>query len=205
MRSRVDIRHQLFAKEFFVDLDAQAAARRAGYKPRSPAALRTIASRLLTNVNVQRYLAEEFARLQARLDLQQDRAVLETMRVAYSNMRQVCHWGPEGVTLVDADALPEDVRATVRTLRCVTTTRRWGGATPGQETTTRVEVALHPKLPALQQLQTYFLRGIPLDQEAEAQIQRLVALTVKYVPRDQVEAYCREVQEQLGITLEPPP
>jgi hypothetical protein len=65
-------RQQRFAQEFFVDCDVYGAYLRAGYKAKTRRSQEDAIARLITNDNTQRYLAEEFARRQARLAVQQD-------------------------------------------------------------------------------------------------------------------------------------
>ena len=77
MGRTTEYRYRLFAAEFFKDLDAYAAYQRAGFKAKSPGAIRANSSRLLASDSMQPYLVEEFARLQSRLELQQDRTLLE--------------------------------------------------------------------------------------------------------------------------------
>jgi hypothetical protein len=51
-------------------------------------------------------MAEEFQRLQGRLTLDQDRHATEVWHVAYSDLREMCTWGPEGVVLKPSHEIP---------------------------------------------------------------------------------------------------
>jgi hypothetical protein len=155
--------YKRFAQEFFVDCDAQAAYLRAGYKAKRGDSARHAVARLLTNVTVQQCLANEFARLQARLNLQQDRATLETCRLAYSNITQMCSWDGGGVVVVPSAQIPEDAQAAIQEVSRVEKIRQWAGAdgAPVTETDVRTRVKLHPKVPALAQLHEMFRRGTP--------------------------------------------
>jgi hypothetical protein len=89
MNNATQWRYRRFAAEFFLDCDAPAAYTRAGFKARTPAAVYTDVSRLMRNADVQRYLAEEFSRLQGRLALDQDRHAEEVTHVSQS-MKNRC-------------------------------------------------------------------------------------------------------------------
>lgn len=85
-----------FVEEYLVDLNATQAAIRAGYSARTADQQ---GSRLLANVKVSKAIQERQKRRQKRLELTQDRVLLELMRVAFFDPR----------TLFTADGRPRSV------------------------------------------------------------------------------------------------
>jgi Terminase small subunit len=76
-------REAVFVREYLVDLNAAAAARRAGYSARSA---RFQASRLLTKANVSEAVAEAHSDRLRRLDLSADSLLQELARVGYTDV-----------------------------------------------------------------------------------------------------------------------
>ena len=196
---RVAQKHRRFAQEFFVDCDGPAAYKRTGYKGTSANVVRNEVVRLLWNPHVQQCLAEEFARLQARAQLDQERHALEVCRVAYSDLRDVCAWGPDGVQFKDSAALSPEAARTVQSVKSTTRTRLVSvGKALVPETETRIELTLHPKVPALALLQTMFEKGQATRQALEVKLRALAALAGQYVPRSAHAQYLAEVRLVLG-------
>lgn len=75
-----------FVDEYLVDLNATAAARRAGYSP-------TSAPRLLATPAVAEAVTEAQATRAARLQLSQDDVVRELAAIAFTDLRDVAEWG----------------------------------------------------------------------------------------------------------------
>jgi hypothetical protein len=200
MCSSTQWRYERFAQEFFVDLDPSAAYRRAGFKAATAAAGYTAAARLFRNVRVQAYLAEEFQRLQGRLTLDQDRHATEVCHVAYSDLRDVCSWGPDGVVLKPSDAIPEHAARAVQSVKSTMKTRMVPSV-DGQlvpEVEVRTEVLLHPKVQALSLLHQMFDRGQAVRQHLEGKLRELAGLAAKYVPTDDRAQYLAEARMVLG-------
>jgi hypothetical protein len=157
-------------------------------------------SRLLKSAQVQQYLAEEYRRLRGRLTVDQDRHAQEICDVAYSDLRDVCSWGPDGVVLKPSDAVPEHAARAVQSIKCTTKTRLIplddGTLVPATET--RAHVTLHPKVPALSLLQTMFERGQAVQQHLEGKLREIAGIAAKYVPSEDHAQYLAEVRLALG-------
>jgi phage terminase small subunit len=107
-----------FVAEYLVDLNASAAAARAGYSGRTS---RQIGDRLLTKVDVQVAIQAAMAERSKRTGVTQDMVVRELARVAFGDRRKLMTWGPEGVRLVDSSELDENDAAAVAEVSETTT------------------------------------------------------------------------------------
>lgn len=67
--AKMTAKQQLFCDEYLIDLNATQAAIRAGYLEKSA---RVTASKLLTNANIQKYIAERMAEKESSLIADQD-------------------------------------------------------------------------------------------------------------------------------------
>jgi len=103
-------RQGAFVREYLVDLNASAAAVRAGY---SAATANRIGPRLLSNVGVAAAIAEAQAERSKRTEVTQDRVILELARIAFGDSHRVMSWGPEGVKLRPSAELTDDEAAIV--------------------------------------------------------------------------------------------
>ncbi len=196
-------RHKLFALEFFRDCDAHAAYQRAGYKATSHSVVKAAVGQLFANINCQQYLQAEFSRLQSRTEIQQDRTMLEVCRLAYSDLRQVATWGPDGVGLTESSTLSEDAAASVQDVQSVKKTRTipQKDKEPITEEEVRTRIKLHPKEPALKMLQEFFRRGDPLSLEAEAKVQALLIIMAQYVDKTRLAAFRAHILATFGIDI----
>ena len=75
-------KQQRFCDEYLIDLNATQAAIRAGYSEKTAAAQ---SARLLTNVNVQKYLQKRKADRVERTEITQDMVLFELANIAFSN------------------------------------------------------------------------------------------------------------------------
>jgi phage terminase small subunit len=199
----VALRYRKFAQEFFVDCDATAAYARVYRIPHGKAA-EAHASRLIRHKQVRRFLAEEFARLQARLELQQDRATLETCRLAYSDIATLCSWGPEGVVFKPSDEVSADARAAIQEIHSTRRVRRWVNdeGREVEETDTHLRVRLHAKMPALSHLHTMFAKGLqPMN--IDAIVDTILTVAEGYVGRAEYPALVADVQAALRAGATP--
>lgn len=201
MGRQADLRYAIFAETFFVDCNAAAAYLRAGYHPKTPGALWAAASRLLKHDKVQALLRLKLLALQKRLDLQHDRVLLEDTRLAYSDLRQLCTWGPEGVTLKDSTTLPDEAAAAVQEVSCIKRMSvRMVDQEPIGEQEVRIKIKLHQKTPALAHLHDVFRRGLkPLD--LEGLLQTVLLLAQPYIPGEQYGNFTRDVQAALSAEV----
>jgi phage terminase small subunit len=108
--SKLNARQQRFVDEYLVDLNATRAAIRAGYSAKT--ALQQ-GPRLLVNVGVQEAIAKAMSKRSKKVEITQERVLLEFARVAFGDIRKVMSWGEEGVTLKSSDELSDDDAAIV--------------------------------------------------------------------------------------------
>ena len=76
-------KHELFAKEYLIDLNATQAAIRAGYSKKTAAAQ---GARLLTNVNIQKYIKELQQSRQKRSEITQDMIIDELRKLGFAEI-----------------------------------------------------------------------------------------------------------------------
>ncbi len=99
-----------FVEEYLVDLNATAAAKRAGYAARSA---KNHGYRLLQNPAVAAAVANAQDKRAARTRVSADRVVTELAKVAFGDPRRLLSWGPDGVVLRDSSELTEAEAALV--------------------------------------------------------------------------------------------
>ena len=123
-----------FVEEYLVDLNAAAAARRAGYAQGS-------AWRLMRHREVGAAIEEAQEQRAQRTRVSADRVVTEIAKVAFGDPRRLFSWGPGGIELRESSELTEAEAALVSE---VSETRTAAGGTR--------RVKLHCKLTALNAL-----------------------------------------------------
>jgi len=143
-------RRQRFVEEYLIDLNATQAAIRAGYSPRTA---RSIGSRLLGEPVIRARVDAALAERSRRTAITQDQVLREYARLAFSDLRQVAHWGPEGLRVLPSATLDDDSAAA---LAEVHETRTGAGGT--------VRVKLHEKKSALDALARHL--GLFVEREA---------------------------------------
>lgn len=108
---RLTNRQQRFVEEYLQDWDTAAAAVRAGYSERSA---RGVGARLRGLPQVCEAIEAAMAERSRRMEITQDRVVLELARLAFADMRDFVAWGGEGgVRLRPSKALTPDQAACV--------------------------------------------------------------------------------------------
>jgi phage terminase small subunit len=95
-----------FVAEYLVDLNASAAARRAGYSP-------GYACDLVHKPEVAAAIAKAQAARAERTGVTADKVVTELAKVAFGDPRRLFSWGPDGVILRDSAELSEAEAALV--------------------------------------------------------------------------------------------
>lgn len=103
-----------FADEFLIDLNATQAAIRSGY---AKASAHSQASDLLKNPKVVAYLATKRERLQAKLEITQDRVLQELARIAFFDSGNLFDDAGEPIPLSSMD---EDTRRAIVGVELVT-------------------------------------------------------------------------------------
>ena len=130
-------KQERFVAEYLVDLNATAAARRAGYSDPS------YGRQVITKPHVAAAIDAAKAARARRVEITADRVLQELGNIAFADMRELCRWDGERVTLVPSAELTEEQAAAIRTVRARRTTKRGG---------TVVEVQSHDKVSALKVL-----------------------------------------------------
>lgn len=136
-----------FCEEYLVDLNATAAAIRAGYRPKS--ARQTAAENLSKPVIVAR-VAELQAARSERTQVTVDMVVTELAKIAFSAMRDVADWSKERVSFKPSEDLTAEAAACVKDISSTREIRKdkYGETTEN----TNLKVVLHDKKGALELL-----------------------------------------------------
>ena len=103
--SQLTAKQALFVQEYLVDLNATQAAIRAGYSAKTG---NTTASEYLARPRIAAAIAEEFAKRSARLEIDQDRVMLELARIGFSDLRDLVTWDEKRATYVPPTELTAD-------------------------------------------------------------------------------------------------
>jgi phage terminase small subunit len=106
----MNFRAQQFVREYLIDLNGAAAARRAGYSPHSAGRR---AFELLERPDVKTALRRAMADRARRTDITADRVLEELARIAFADLSRLADWGPDGVRLKPANELREEDTAAV--------------------------------------------------------------------------------------------
>ncbi len=146
---------QRFVDEYLVDLNGQQAAIRAGY---AVIGAGTQAYRLLKNAQVYEARGE-------RTEIEADRVLKELARIAFSDIKRVAEWTPDGVNYVASEDLDDDTSATISEFTDKTTTSQLGATKREQK------IKLHDKMKALDMLGRHL--GMFKADEAQDQSQVL--------------------------------
>lgn len=101
-------KQELFCREYVKDCNGARAWRDAGYQVKSMDVAAAAASRMLTDVRVQKRVQELIAARDKRLEITTDRIMLEVSRIAFSDPRRM--FNADG-TLKDVPALDDDTAA----------------------------------------------------------------------------------------------
>src|SRR5487761_124211 len=109
-RAAMHLRIEQFVREYLVDLNASAAARRCGYPPDS-AAFR--GNKLMARKDVQEAVKQAMAERAARTGVTAERVILEYARIAFADARKYFNWGPWGVKILPSATLDDDAAAAV--------------------------------------------------------------------------------------------
>ncbi len=94
-----------FVKEFLVDLNGTAAARRAGYSAKTA---EQQGYQLLQKTSVKKAVAKAMQARSERTEITADQVLKELALIGFSDMRDFASWGPDGVKLEESSELTED-------------------------------------------------------------------------------------------------
>ncbi|MCF8719375.1 terminase small subunit [Nitrospina gracilis] len=91
-----------FVEEYLIDLNATQAAIRAGYSRKTANVQGSQnLTKLSIHTEIQRGLYERSKRLEAR----RERLLNELASIAFTNISDVCSWGPDGIKLIPMEEL----------------------------------------------------------------------------------------------------
>jgi phage terminase small subunit len=151
-------KQERFVQEYLVDLNATQAAIRAGYEPRSAY---SIGQENLKKPEIQAAIQARQATIQEKLQVEQEDVVGELIRIGFSNIEDFLSWDSHGrVSWENFHDLPRETKAAVKRFKCQVKFDQKGNRT---ET---IELVLHDKLWALNQLKRYLP---PLKIEGDTQ------------------------------------
>lgn len=102
-------KRERFSQEYVIDLNATQAAIRAGYSPKTA---KIQASRLLTNVNVQKRIAELKKGVSDKLEISHQDVLKRLAKWVDSDITQVL-----GLSADEVKALPEEVRKLIKSFK----------------------------------------------------------------------------------------
>lgn len=162
-----------FVREYLIDLNATAAAKRAGYSEDSA---RSIGSENLTKPDIQDAIAAAMSERAKRTEITADKVIKELAAIGFSNARSVVKWGPGGVEPIESENLSDIDSACVSE---VSETRTKEGGS--------IKVKLYDKVAALEKLgrhlglwdkeqkapETHLHFGEVLDAELRAKIEQI--------------------------------
>lgn len=101
-------KQERFIQEYLVDLNASAAARRAGYSPKNAD---VEGSRLLVNAKVQEAIAKAMKEREERVKMTADEVLAELAKLARANMMDYMTIGTDGAPRLDFSKLSRDQAA----------------------------------------------------------------------------------------------
>jgi len=180
----LNARQEQFVHEYLKDLNAAAAARRAGYSERS-ASQQGYCN--LRHPIIQQRLAAHAKKMLKRIDVDAERILRELACIAFTELRDICTWSDQSVTLTAASEIEAEAHAAVKKVKLRT---RESVTEEGKVVSyTEVEVELHDKLRALERLGEYRrLFSVPVmdryrdEDEADEQIPQVALMARDPLP-----------------------
>ena len=103
-------KHERFVLEYLKDLNASAAARRAGYSVRNS---NVVGRRLLANVHISAAIERAKAERLERVRIDGDKVLRGFACLAFSDPGDYLTWGPDGARLKPSEDLTQDQRMAV--------------------------------------------------------------------------------------------
>ncbi|WP_136420294.1 terminase small subunit [Herbaspirillum sp. ST 5-3] len=123
-----------FADEYLIDLNATAAYKRAGYTGKGNAA-ESMASQLLRNIKVAKYIQEAMDRRSEKVEISSEQVLSEIGKLAFADIRKVFN---ENGQLLPIHMLPDEIAASVSSIEVVTS-RIPGGEPADIEHTAKIK------------------------------------------------------------------
>lgn len=133
-----------FVEEYLVDLNATAAAGRAGYSDPN------YGRQLLTNPNVAPAIADAVKKRASKTEVTAERVLEELARIGFADIRDLFEWDEETAAFIPSRDITEAQAAAIASVKAVTTrhTRDDGRI----ETKIKLELKTHDKLGALREI-----------------------------------------------------
>jgi phage terminase small subunit len=136
-----------FVAEYCVDLNASAAAKRAGYSEKTAY---SIGHELLNKPEVEEAIAEAQAKRAARTEVTQDNVIRRLAEIAFSDLTDFSSWAEDGdITLIASDAIDPSKIAALKEISSTTTSVMFKG---DEKTTVKKSVKLEDRLKAFDML-----------------------------------------------------
>jgi phage terminase small subunit len=143
-------KRERFCQEYLIDLNATAAAKRAGYSPKTA---KSQASDLLTFPDVQARVAELKAERAERTQITADDVVMELRKLGFASMRRFISIDGEGQPQINLTDTPEDDLDALMEVQTETLVETRGkGESAEQDIIRKTKIKLHDKLGALRDL-----------------------------------------------------
>jgi len=163
-------KQEQFCLEYLIDFNATQAAIRAGYSKKTSY---SIGQRMLKNVEMMERLAILKDERAKRATKSADDVIKELECIGFSRLRDVMHWNESGVAFArSSDELDDDAMAAIESVEVT----EIAGKGEDSNATLKTKVKLHPKIPALKELEKH--HGICTD---KVDISGAVDVTVNVV------------------------
>jgi len=108
-------RKEIFCLEYIIDFNATRAAIASGYSKKTA---RSQGNRLLTNVDIQRRLAELIKKRSSKVELTAENVLIELSRLAFSNPKDFVKKGDEDfVIFKNIDDIPDELAAAIESIK----------------------------------------------------------------------------------------
>jgi phage terminase small subunit len=138
VEKRLTPKQTRFVEEYLIDLNAAAAAVRAGYSAKTA---KEIGCENLTKPNVAAAVQKALAARSKQTEITAEMVLTELARIGFSNMAHYAKWNPDGAVLFESDNLTDDAA------RCVAEVSQTVTAEGGT-----VKFKLHDKVAALEKI-----------------------------------------------------
>jgi phage terminase small subunit len=149
----LSLMQQLFAQEYLVDLNATQAAIRAGY---SPATARSQGQRLLTNVDIEKFIQNAMDRRSERTGITADRVLQDLAAIGFASIGDYLTVNEYGNPTLNFENLTRDQMASIRYIKIESDTN-------GRR---KIQVKMSDKLAALIVMGRHLDRNIAVPREA---------------------------------------
>ncbi len=154
-------KQQRFCEEYPLDLCATRAAIRAGYSEKTAM---SIGSRLLRNVNVQKFLRQQAAEVSERLDIKRETVLRDLARIAFSDITDFVRWGKIQVKCDDGASPTVDYAVDLVPSKCLSRDAA-RAISEVRKTRDGVTIKMHSKLAALEMLAKHLQLFSQSDEE----------------------------------------